>query len=69
MGETVNIHKPVLNLKEAAEFLGLSVPTVRAMAENGELPGRKMGAVGTRWRFLRSNLEEYLSAPQEKATA
>jgi excisionase family DNA binding protein len=61
--------KPVLNLKEAADFLGLSVPTVRQMAENGELPGKKMGAVGTRWRFLRSALEDYLRQPANKAAA
>ncbi len=56
--------KPVMSLKEAAEFLGLSVPTVRDMAERNELPGRKLG---TRWRFLREALEDHLRQPATKA--
>ncbi len=56
--------KPVMSLAEAAEFLGLSQPTVKAMAERSELPGRKFG---NRWRFLREALEDHLRQPATKA--
>ena len=40
----------VLTLEEVAAFLKLSVDTVRARAEEGELPGRRFGKD---WRFAR----------------
>ena len=62
--------KPVLNLKEAAEFLGFSVPKVRAMAESGEIPGRSFGPKSKRsWRFSRAALEEILRQPTNKVAA
>lgn len=54
-----------LDLRQAAEFLQLSEPTVKRLAEANELPGRKLGA---QWRFLRSALEDFLKSPAEPTT-
>lgn len=50
-------NKPVYNVEEAAEFLGVSTWTVREQARGGRLPANK---VGREWRFSREALEEYL---------
>jgi excisionase family DNA binding protein len=50
--------KEVLNVKEAADLLEVSVWTVRGMAHNRELPARK---VGRAWRFSRQALLDYLA--------
>ena len=51
------LEKQVLDLPEAAKFLRLTQPKVRALAEAGKLPGRK---VDRTWRFLKSALEDWL---------
>jgi excisionase family DNA binding protein len=43
----------VMNVKQAAEFLGAHIETVRRMARKGELPAYKMGKD---WRFRREAL-------------
>lgn len=47
----------VLTASEAALFLRVSTKTVLALAREGALPGEK---VGRAWRFVRSDLLEYL---------
>lgn len=49
--------REILNVEQAAEFLGFSAYTVREKARLGEIPGRK---VGREWRFLREVLLEWL---------
>ena len=39
-------HKSVFNLKEAATYLGISVPTLVRLLESGTIPYRR---VGQRW--------------------
>jgi excisionase family DNA binding protein len=51
----------VLTLPEAAHLLRLEDAAVRAAADAGELPGRR---VGEEWRFSRSALLDWLGAPQ-----
>jgi excisionase family DNA binding protein len=51
----------VLTLPEAAALLRLEEVAVRAAADAGELPGRR---VGEEWRFSRSALLAWLGAPQ-----
>ncbi len=51
----------LLTPEEAARVLGLSPFTVRRLLRQGELPGRKVGK--RQWRIPRSDLEEYLRAP------
>lgn len=55
-----------LDLKEAAEFLGLHPSTLQARARGGVIPGAK---VGRAWRFLDADLVDYLRAqyPANKA--
>lgn len=53
--ETVT--REVLNVDQAAEFLGFSAYTVREKARTGEIPGRK---IGREWRFSREQLLEWL---------
>lgn len=53
--------REVLNVEQAAEFLGFRPYTVREKAKAGEIPGRK---VGKEWRFSRRGLLEWLEGPE-----
>lgn len=55
--------KDVLTAEEAAEYLAVSVKTIRQMASAGRLPGRH---VGKEWRFSRKALLDWLA---ESSTA
>lgn len=50
--------KDVLTAEEAAEYLAVSVKTIRQMASAGRLPGRH---VGKEWRFSRQALLDWLA--------
>lgn len=50
--------KDVLTAEEAAEYLAVSVKTIRQMASAGRLPGRH---VGKEWRFSRQALLHWLA--------
>jgi excisionase family DNA binding protein len=56
----------VLTVDEAAELLQADPEAVRALAESGELPGRK---IGDEWRFLRRAVLAWLGGaePPERA--
>jgi excisionase family DNA binding protein len=58
-----NAVEEVLTADEAAELLRSDAATVTAMAEDGTLPGRK---VGDDWRFARSALLNWLSGDEEE---
>ena len=49
----------VLTLEQAAAFLQVDAAEVAALAEAGELPGRRIGGD---WRFPRAALLEWLAA-------
>lgn len=49
----------VLTLEEAADLLRVPVDDVRALAESGELPARRLGDA---WRFRRDALLDWLGA-------
>jgi excisionase family DNA binding protein len=53
--------REILNVEQAAEFLGFSAYTVREKAREGEIPGRK---VGREWRFSRGALLRWLEEGQ-----
>jgi excisionase family DNA binding protein len=59
--------KPVIDVKEAAEYLRVSPQTVVRLAKKGEI-GRK---VGNLWRFPVSGLERYMNGgePNEQVEA
>ncbi len=59
MQEISNIPgKPELSSFEAAALLGVSVPTVRSLAERGELAGWKIGKC---YKFSRQAVDEFLN--------
>ena len=58
-----NAVEEVLTPDEAAELLRSDAATVTAMAEDGKLPGRK---VGDEWRFTRSALLRWLGGEEEE---
>lgn len=59
--ETVN--PEVMSVRELADYLRLSVHTVYRLAEQGKLPGRK---VGKHWRFHRDVIVAWLATYREE---
>jgi excisionase family DNA binding protein len=47
----------VFTLAEASKFLNIRSPVLQKLAEQGRVPGRK---VGKSWRFSRSRLDKWL---------
>src|SRR3982751_5100361 len=58
-----NAVEDVLRADEAAELLRSDAATVIAMADDGKLPGRK---VGDEWRFARAALLRWLGSDEEE---
>lgn len=52
------IQKEILNLDEAAAYLGVSTKTFTKVLHEGEMPGRK---VGREWKFSRRALEAWIA--------
>ena len=50
--------KTVFNLKEAAAYLGISVPTLAALLKSGEIHYRR---AGQRWLISKSALDDWLT--------
>jgi len=61
MGRMVYVPAPeppeVLTIDQVAELLETDAQTIAAMAEKGELPGRK---IGDQWRFRRAAVLDWL---------
>ncbi len=57
MGNSNLKYKPDMGTFEAARLIGVSVPTVRAFAERGELAGWRIGKC---YRFSREAVEDFL---------
>lgn len=51
------LQKPPLTIREAAEFIGVSVEVMRAIVRRNEVYGVKLGG---QWRIQRHALNEYL---------
>lgn len=56
--------KQILNVVEAAAFLGLSAFTVREYAKRGTIPARKVGKM---WRFYRDDLAAMVRMKEDPA--
>jgi excisionase family DNA binding protein len=56
----------VLTTEEAAALLRVSSKTILALARDGSIPGEK---VGRAWRFLRSDLLEYVHGDRRRRPA
>ena len=50
--------KAVFNLKEAAAYLGISVPTLATLLRSGEIHYRR---AGQRWLISKSALDDWLT--------
>ncbi|TET62225.1 DNA-binding protein [Candidatus Aerophobetes bacterium] len=47
--------KEIMNPKEAAEYLGISKPTLYKLIKNGEIPAKR---IGKQWRIAKAVLDE-----------
>ncbi len=56
-------HRDVFNLKEAAAYLGISIPTLTALLRGGEIPFRR---AGQRWLIARAALDHWLCSSGER---
>ena len=57
------IQKEILNVDEAAAYLGVSTKTFQKVLHEGEMPGRK---VGREWKFSRRALEEWIGKSRSR---
>jgi len=57
---------PILTIKDVADYLKVNERTIYRLAASGELPGFK---VGNSWRFKQSELEQYIVAQHNRASA
>lgn len=55
----------VMTVKDVSEYLKIAESTVYRLAQEGRLPGRKVGGA---WRFSRRSLEEWLERPLQPDT-
>ncbi|MEZ0536525.1 helix-turn-helix domain-containing protein [Caldicellulosiruptoraceae bacterium PP1] len=57
------MEKEVLNLEEAAQFLGISTKTFSQILKDEDIPARK---IGREWRFSKNALLDWLSKGSSK---
>lgn len=50
-------HTRLMDVEEAADYVGLSTFTVRRLAKNGALPAAKIGRA---YRFKKEDIDSYL---------
>lgn len=53
-----NQHETVMGIEDVGNYLNISKSTVYKLAQEGKIPGQK---VGKQWRFLRSAVDKWLS--------
>jgi excisionase family DNA binding protein len=63
--KTVSTGEPreVMNIRQAADYLGISPDTLYKYATEGFLPAFKLG---NRWKFKRSRIDEWIEAQCDK---
>jgi excisionase family DNA binding protein len=52
-----DIEDAVMTVQEVSQYLRLAESTIYKLAQEGKLPGRKIGG---RWRFSRESLQRWL---------
>jgi excisionase family DNA binding protein len=62
MSEPDSDHE-ILNLQEAADFLGVSSKTFQKVLREGDVPGRK---VGREWKFSRAALANWVGGGRSR---
>ena len=55
----------IMTIEDVAEYLRIPVSSAYKLAQDGKIPGHK---VGRHWRFHRHTLENWISHPQEIKT-
>lgn len=53
----------IMTIREVSEYLRMGESTVYRLANEGKLPGRKIGGA---WRFSRNELDRWVAQPPEK---
>jgi len=67
IGRASQLREPdVLTIEQLAELLQVDQKTVRSLATNGDLPGRKLGR---HWRFSRQAVLDWLATPERRRHA
>lgn len=56
-------HDEVLTIDELAIYLKVSKSTLYKLAQEGKVPGQK---IGKHWRFLRSTIDEWLANESQR---
>ena len=55
--------REVMDLRQAADYLGISSDTLYKYAGEGSIPGFKLG---NRWRFRKVKLEEWMDKKEKQ---
>ena len=55
--------REILNLQEAADYLGVSSKTFQKVLRTGQVPGRK---VGREWKFSRQALTDWIGSGRSR---
>jgi excisionase family DNA binding protein len=58
-------HQRLMDVEEAADYVGLSTFTVRRLAKNGTLPAAKLGRA---YRFKKEDIDSYLRNQYKETT-
>ena len=58
-------HEGILTIRDVAVYLKMAESTVYKLANDGQIPGRK---VGGGWRFFKKELERWLLRPEPLPT-
>lgn len=58
--------REVMDIRQAAAYLGICTDTLYAYASEGSIPAFKLG---NRWRFKRSRLDKWMDAKINKVSA
>jgi excisionase family DNA binding protein len=58
-----NGNQTLLNARQAAKFLSVSIKTIRRWAQKGSLIGLKVGPRGD-WRFTKEELSKMIKKPK-----
>jgi excisionase family DNA binding protein len=61
--ETAQPVRDVMDIRQAAEYLGISTDSLYRYAAEGMLPGFRLG---NRWRFRKSRLEQWMDEQSER---
>lgn len=61
-----NTASEIMTIEDVALYLRIPVSSAYKLAQEGKIPGQK---VGRHWRFHRDTLENWISHPHEATTA